>query len=54
MVSRLFYQSDGDQLWSRECYPSQLEIIYGLQNVLPVKWRSVVVSRVSYQSGGGQ
>ena len=36
------------------CLTSQVEISSGPQNVVPVKWISVVVPRVSYQSDGDQ
>ena len=54
MVSSVSNQSGGDQLWSRECHSSQLEISSGPQNVLPDRWRSVVVPRMSYLSSGDQ
>ena len=36
------------------CLDSYVDISSGLQSVFPVRWRSVVVPRVSYESGGDQ
>ena len=52
MVPRVTYQLGADQKWSPECLTSYVEVSSGLRCVFSVRWRSVVVLRVSYQLSG--